>query len=98
MNTNNYFRITGYYPKADVCFIADINGKFNALWEFSSYLVKRGVKVIAVGKADKFIDGNIPKAEPDKTCLIIRACDKGKPIVNGNSITIRCKTYITGDN
>lgn len=98
MNTNNYFRITGYYPKADVCFIADSNGKFNALWEFSSYLIKKGVKIIAVGKADKFLDGNIPKADPDKICLLIRACDKGRPLENGNSITVKGKTYITGEN
>lgn len=42
----NYFRITGYYPAKDVCFIADSNGKFAELWQFSSYLVRKGVKII----------------------------------------------------
>ena len=43
---NNYFRITGYYPKADVCFIMDSFGKFNELYDFSSYLIDKGVKVV----------------------------------------------------
>ena len=37
---NNYFRITGYYPQADVCFIMDCYGKFNELYDFSSYLIR----------------------------------------------------------
>ena len=35
----NYFRITGYYPEQDFCFIIDSNGMFEKLWQFSSYLI-----------------------------------------------------------
>lgn len=34
---NNYFRITGYWPESDICFIIDSNGMFEKLWQFSSF-------------------------------------------------------------
>ena len=34
-----YYRITGYDPENDIGFIADSNGKFEKLWQFSSYLL-----------------------------------------------------------
>ncbi len=37
----NYYRITTYSPQENVCAIVDSYGKFNELWEFSSYLVKK---------------------------------------------------------
>lgn len=91
---NNYYRITGYYPKENVCFIADSNGRFEKLWQFSSYLVNKGVQIIAVNASDKFTDGNIGFAEADSENIIIRACAKGKPILNDNSIEIVGKSYL----
>lgn len=90
---SNYFRITGYYPAKDICFIADSNGKFQELWQFSSYLVCKGVKIIEVGKADTFQDGDMPKVTPDTACIILRACDRGQPLINGNAITVKGRTY-----
>lgn len=90
---NNYFRITGYYPKADVCFIADSNGKFNELYDFSSYLIEKGIEIVKARAEGRFDFGNIPKAPPDKAYLILRACDKGKPILNGETIEVNGKTY-----
>ena len=58
---SNYFRVTGNYPEKNVTFIADSNGKFEKLWQFSSFLVKKGCKVIAISSEDKFLDGNIQK-------------------------------------
>ena len=34
----NYFRITAYHPAKNVCAIFDSNGRFEKLWQFSSYL------------------------------------------------------------
>lgn len=90
---NNYFRITAYYPKADVCFIMDCCGKFNELYDFSSYLIDKGVKVIKARAEGRFDFGNIPKASPDNAYLILRACDKGQPKLDGDSIEINGKTY-----
>lgn len=90
---NNYFRITGYYPQADVCFIVDAYGKFDELYDFSSYLIDKGVKVIKARAEGRFDFGNIPKATPDNTNLILRACDKGQPKLNGDIIEINGNSY-----
>ena len=90
---NNYFRITGYYPKADVCFIIDSYGKFKELYDFSSYMIAKGVKVVKARAEGRFEFGSIPKAQPDNDYLIMRACDKGQPIINGDKIIVRGKSY-----
>lgn len=75
----NYFRVTAYHPDEDLSLIIDSNGKFNELWEFSSFLVRKGFKILEVGNDKKFLDGNIERspANPDK--IILRACTEGKP-------------------
>ena len=57
---NNYFRITGYCESEDFCFILACHGCYEKLWQFSSFLVQKGLKVLEVSSADKFLDGNIP--------------------------------------
>ena len=52
----NYFRITAYHPARNICAIFDSNGRFEKLWQFSSYLVQKGFKIVEVGGADKFLD------------------------------------------
>ena len=62
---NNYFRITGYYPKADVCFIMDSFGKFNELYDFSSYLIdKRRLKWLKQEPKDVSISATYLKLSP----------------------------------
>ena len=90
---NNYFRITGYYLAKDIGFIADSYGLYKEVWEFSSFLVKNGVKIIAVGDDNKFVDGNIGRAEPDTEHIILRACSKGKPEIINGIIEINGKNY-----
>lgn len=90
---NNYFRITGYYPRADICFIIDSYGKFNELYDFSSYLIDKGVKVVKARAEGRFDFGNIPKGPPDNAYLILRACDKGQPILNDDTIEVNGKSY-----
>ena len=74
---SNYFRATGYSPEHNVTFIADSNGKFEKLWQFSSYLVKKGCKITAISAEDKFLDGNLPKVPENAKQFVIRACYMG---------------------
>ena len=76
---NNYYRITGYCESEDFCFIMDCYGCYEKLWQFSSFLVQKGLKVLEVSNADKFLDGNIPRAPENAQKLLLRSNAKGKP-------------------
>lgn len=90
---SNYFRITGYYPKKDVCFIADSNGLYQEIWQFSSALLSKGIEIIAVSDETKFKDGNITRADQDTENVIIRACAIGRPDIANGTIEINGKFY-----
>lgn len=90
---NNYFRITAYNPEKDVCLIADSYGYFSKLWEFSSFWVNNGFKIIAVGSDAKFSDGNINRINETEETFAIRACAMGQPEFINGVITINGKTY-----
>ena len=49
---NNYYRITGYWPKENLTFIVDSNGMFEKLWQFSAYLVSKGIEIKEVSKEE----------------------------------------------
>ena len=91
----NYFRITAYHPTENLSVIMDSNGLFQKLWQFSSYMVSKGFKIIEVGGEDKFDDGDMPKAGYDNVHVILRACKSGKPEIQGNRITVEGKSYTT---
>ena len=93
-----YFRITAYHPGENISLIIDSNGKFEKLWQFSSHLVKKGFKIIAVGNDESFTDGNIPKAFLDAHNMILRACKRGEPIVSNGAIAIHGRYYSTSNN
>lgn len=90
---NNYFRITGYYPAKDVCFIADSHGLYDEIWQFSAALIGKGIKVLEVGDDKKFKYGNIEAAEPDSENIILRACAKGQPKYIDGTVNINGKSY-----
>ena len=94
---NNYFRITAYSKDLNVYLIADSNGKFEKLWQFSSFFVCKGFEIISVGKEENFSFGNIPKANPDRNNILLRACAKGRPSIENNVIEIHGKTYSIND-
>ncbi len=75
----HYFRITAYCPEHNISFIMDSNGMFEKLWQFSSYVISKGCKVLEVSNDEKFIDINIDKADEDKEHIILRAYSEGKP-------------------
>ena len=89
----NYFRITAYHPTENLSVIMDSNGLFEKLWQFSSFMVSKGFKIIEVGGEDKFDDGDMPKAEQDTVHVILRACKSGKPEIQGNRITVEGKSH-----
>lgn len=88
----NYYRITAYLPNENISAIFDSNGSFEKLWQFSSYLLLKGFKIIAVSKEEAFKDGDLPKTEYDDK-IIVRCCGFGEPIQNSNKITVKGKTY-----
>ena len=89
---NNYFRITSYYPDSNISFIVDSYGKFTSLGDFSLHLLKKGCKIIQIGRAENFQDGNITKIAPTEE-LVLRACAFGKPERNDGVITVNGKFY-----
>ena len=91
----NYFRITAYHPTENLSVIMDSNGLFEKLWQFSSYLVQKGFKIIEVGNEEKFNEGDLPKAEYDNVHVILRARKSGPPEITGNRITVEGKSYTT---
>ena len=88
----NYFRITAYHPAKNISAVFDSNGRFEKLWQFSAYLVQKGFKIVEVGADDKFLDGNIQRA-PAGNQLLVRACDKGQPKIDDNTVEVHGKHY-----
>ncbi len=102
----NYFRITGYCPTNDFCFIIDCNGMFEKKWQFSAFLVSKGLKVLEISDEETFLDVNITKTEEDTEHIFLRANTHGKPTYieyNVNGITYKAvkvadKIYIPDRN
>ena len=88
-----YFRATVYHPAEDVSAIIDSNGYFEKLWQLSSALVQKGFKILEVGADDRFLEGDLPKAEADSGHLLLRACAVGKPDYINSAIQISGKRY-----
>lgn len=87
---SNYYRITAYHPIENYTFIADSNGRFEKLWQFSAYLVSKGVTILEASTEEKFLDDNIPRAKAHAEHIFIQAARKGRPnistvIINGGN-------------
>ena len=99
---NNYFIITAYYPEDNFSFIVDSNGKFEKLWQFSAYLISKGIKVIEASKQEQMLDINIEPAPQYNEHIILRANADDKPehltqTINGvtyKAIKVADKIYI----
>ena len=86
-----YYRITGYYPEKNVSFIADGNGKFEKLWQFSAYLKSKGCDIITVSRQENMIDEKTPPIERNEKEFIIRSCAMG--MSTQSSLKIEGTTY-----
>ena len=87
----NYFRITAYFPAEDFSFIVDSHGRFEKLWQFSSYLVNKGVKVLEVANGATFLDGNMKRAKEHHEFLYIQSVQRGEP--TKTTVTVDGKSY-----
>ena len=87
----NYYRITAYHPTEDYCFIVDCHGKFEKLWQFSAYLVSKGVKVLEVANSDTFLDGNMNRAKEHPEYIYLQSAQRGQP--TKTTIIVDGKTY-----
>ena len=88
----NYFRITAYYEKEDLSVIIDSNGMFEKLWQFSSYVLQKGLKVLEISNSDNFMDVNTQLADKNTQHVLLRAVHKGKPEYtthNANGVTYK---------
>ena len=74
-----YFRITGYHPGEDFCFIMDSHGMFEKLWQFSSHLVQKGLTILEVGNVKDQISVNLTKSDIHGAKMILKAIASGKP-------------------
>ena len=99
----NYFRITAYHPTENISVIMDSYGKFEKLWQFSSYMVSKGFNVLEVDTQDTFLDGNLQKIESKQEKIMLRASKEGKPTITSftqnnkthNKIIMNNNNYIT---
>lgn len=82
----NYFRITAYHPAKNICAIFDSNGRFEKLWQFSSYLVRKGFKIVEVGTDDKFLDGNIQKSPAGNYLICTRPAPNSTEIRKSGTV------------
>ena len=98
-----YFRVTAYHPTLNISVIMDCNGMYEKLWQFSSYMIQKGFKVIEVSTDEKFIAGsNLEKTEYDRDHIVLRAHMKGEPKsvtlehggITYRAVTVADKTYI----
>lgn len=98
---SNYYRITAHHKTEDIAIILDSNGKFEKLWQFSSFLVNKGFSIIDVCKIENYIDGTFPLTENRSDKLLVRAVQKGMPKVEAmtyqnkpcRTVTVDGKTY-----
>jgi hypothetical protein len=74
-----YYRVTAYHPALNLSVIMDCNGMFEKLWQFSSFMVQKGFKILEVSTDEKFLDGNIEKAEREPDRVILHAQQPGNP-------------------
>lgn len=95
----NYFRVTAYHTEQDISAILDSNGRFEKLWQFSSYLVNKGFKIIEVTTSDKLVYDPFPIIEKESYKILLRSIAKGLPMIQEVIYQDRpCKTIHVGGN
>ena len=62
----DYYRITAYHSDENISVILDSNGRFESLWDFSSYLVAHGFKILHLSRSDRFAETGCPNIEPSR--------------------------------
>ena len=97
---NTYFRITAYSPEYDASMILDAYGRYEKKWQFSSELVKLGLKILEVCDIADVTDTDImPVSSPIPGKICLRAGQDGEIQVqmfaDGASVSVGGKHYKT---
>ncbi len=79
---SNYFRITAYHKESDISVILDSSGRFEKLWEFSSFLVGKGFSIIEVCKGDMIVKETLPSVKHESNMILLLGIGKGKPEIS----------------
>ena len=69
---NNYFRITAYNKEEDFSCILDSNGMFEKLWQFSAYLVSKGLKILDACKIEDTQNTNTKPVNKVSKYILLR--------------------------
>ena len=94
----NYFRITAYHTEQNISVILDSNGRFEKLWQFSSFLVNKGFKIIEVTTSDKLVYDPFPLFEKESYKILLRSIAKGLPMIQEIIYQDRpCKAICVGE-
>jgi hypothetical protein len=56
-------------------------GRFEKLWQFSSFLVSKGFKIIEVTTSDKLVYDPFPSVEKESDKILLRSITKGLPMI-----------------
>ena len=83
---NNYYRIIAFNKELNVGIVADSYGKFEKLWQFSSFFVCRGFEILSVMREENLVFADDPKASPDLDYFLLRACGKGKRVITDGNV------------
>ena len=95
----NYFRVTAHHTEQNISVILDNNGRFEKLWQFSSYLMNKGFKIIEVTTSDKLVYDPFPIIEKESNKTLLRSIAKGLPIIQEVIYQDRpCKAICVGKN
>ena len=73
------FRITAYHNDLNISVILDSKGYFEKIWQFSSYLIQKGFKILEVSKEENIKNIKMHNVEYDKDHIFLIDCDDGKP-------------------
>lgn len=92
-----YYRITAYHSGKDISVILDSYGKFESLWDFSSFLVSHGFKILHLSRSNNFAEAGCPNIKPSEK-IAVRAISRGLPEVQELIFENRkCKAITVGD-
>ena len=82
---NTYFRITAYSPEYDASMVLDAYGCYEKKWQFSSELVKLGLKILDVCDIANVTDTDIkPVSSPIPNKICLRAGQDGEIVTQEN--------------
>lgn len=68
----NYFRVTIYDKTNNISAILDSNGAFEKLWQFSAYLVSKGLKILDACKIEDAQNTNIKPVNKVSKYILLR--------------------------